>query len=268
MSPPYHEGRFTDGPVWIEHVLSHYFPENPKSHLANYAFGGSGVGGEDENDDDDVGDGALLNLDSEVSSYLLAHDDKADDASLYVIWMGSNNYLSLPENLDDELQFTLTGIRRSVDVLVEKGAKQIMLVGVPDLGRIPMAREFEAETELSYLSNQHNAKLEAEVEKLKRIYPQVTWVFYDVNQLLIEALEHPSKYGFKNVMGTCYDTLDYEPSSQSILNMAARIKSHMRAENMCDTYLFFDPVHPSGRAHRYIADWGIQHLDEANIKFG
>ncbi|MDF1646801.1 MAG: SGNH/GDSL hydrolase family protein [Legionellaceae bacterium] len=265
LSPPYHEGRFTDGPVWIEHVLAHYFPVDSKSHLANYAFGGSGVGSEDENDDD-IGDGAMLNLDSEVSSYLLAHDDKADPASLYVVWMGSNNYLSLPEDLDDEVQFTLSGIRRSLELLIEKGAQHILVVGVPDLGRIPMALEFEAMADLSYLSNQHNTKLAAEVDTFKTTHPDVKWAFYDVNELLVEALEHPSVYGFKNVTGTCYDTLDYEASSQSILNMASRIKLQAR-KNMCDTYLFFDPVHPSGRAHRYIAEWGIKLLDDSGFKF-
>ncbi|MCH9757420.1 MAG: SGNH/GDSL hydrolase family protein [Gammaproteobacteria bacterium] len=271
MSPPYHEGRFTDGPVWIEHVLTHYYPKDePKLHLNNYAFGGSGVGSEDENDadDDDIDDGALLNLDSEVSSYLLAHDDKADASSLYVIWMGSNNYLALPEDLDDEVKFTLDGIRRSVELLVQKGAKRIMLVGVPDLGRIPMAREFEAIEELSYVSHQHNMKLEASVEQLKTLYPDVQWVFFNVNELLIEALDHPELYGFTNVTETCYDTLDYVPSSQSVLNMASRIKLRARSANTCDTYLFFDPVHPSGRAHEYIAREGIVALEKAGIEFG
>ena len=269
MSPPYHEGRFTDGPVWIEHVLKHYFPVNPKSYLLNYAFGGSGVGSEDENDGEegDFSDGAMLNLDSEVSSYLLAHDDKANDASLYVVWMGSNNYLSLPEDLDDELEFTLSGIRRSLDTLVAKGAKHIMVVGVPDLGRIPMALEFEAVNELSYLSNQHNMRLAKEVDEMKTTYPDIKWAFFNVNDLLVEALDHPEEYGFKNVTDTCYDTLDYVPSSQSVLSMASRIKPRMHVGNTCAVYLFFDPVHPSGRAHEYIARECIKVLDAAGFEF-
>ncbi|MCH9690249.1 MAG: SGNH/GDSL hydrolase family protein [Gammaproteobacteria bacterium] len=267
MSPPYNNGRFTDGAVWIEHVLEHYFPTDAKLRLLNYAFGGSGVGSEDENEDEGLNDGAMLNLDSEVSSYLLAHDDKADPASLYVVWMGSNNYLSLPEALDDEVQFTLTGIRRSLDVLVQKGAKHIMVVGVPDLGQIPMAREFEYVDELTYLSNQHNIKLKEMIEELKTLNSDVQWVFYDVFSLLTEAVNSPETYGFKDVTGTCYDSLDYVSSSQPILSMAARIEPRVRTANACDTYLFFDPVHPSGRAHEYIADRGIKALDAAGVKF-
>ncbi len=271
MSPPYHEGRFTDGPVWIEHVLAHYFPTNPKSHLLNYAFGGSGVGSEDELDDeDDIGDGAMLNLDAEVKSYLLAHNDKADDSSLYVVWMGSNNYLSLPEDLEGELHLTLSGIRRSIDTLVEKGAKNILVVGIPDLGRIPIAREFEAEDDLSYLANEHNSRLMKQVDELKTLYPELRWAFFDVNKLLMEALENPEPYGFKNVTETCYDTLDYVPASQqSVLHMVAHVKpkARLRTESACSTYVFFDPVHPSGHAHEFIAKESIIALDEAGFLF-
>ncbi len=270
MSPPYYDGRFSNGPVWIEHLIKHYFPTDSKSHLIDYAFGGAVVGSEDENDDD-ISDGALLNLDAEVGSYLLAHDDKADASSLFVIWMGSNNYLSLPEDLDGEVAFTLTGIRRSLELLVSKGAKHIMVVGVPDLGKTPMAEEFEYTKELGYLSSQHNLKLDEEVAQLKSRYPDVEWVLYHVDILLTNALERPAFYGFNNVTGTCYDTQDYMPSSQSVLNMVSRVKSNREAEksgDVCDTYLFFDPVHPSGRAHEYISEWGIKALDEAGFKFG
>jgi phospholipase/lecithinase/hemolysin len=266
MSPPYYEGRFSNGPVWIEHLITHYFPTDTKAHLINYAFGGAGVGSEDENDD--ISDDALLNLDAEVGSYLLAHNDKADAASLYVVWMGSNNYLSLPDNLDDEVQFTLTGLRRGLELLAKKGAKNIMVVGVPDLGKIPMAHEFEYTKELSYLSHQHNIKLGEEVTQLQALYPDVQWLLYHVDILLTNALEHPAFYGFNNVTGTCYDTQNYLPSSQSILNMVSRIKPKTKTEDVCNSYLFFDPVHPSGRAHQYIAEWGIKALDDAGFKFG
>lgn len=267
MSPPYHDGRFTDGPVWIEHLLEHYFSTNYKSHLANYAFGGSGVGSEDENDDEDFSDGAMLNLDAEVTSYLMAHDDHASPSSLYVVWMGANNYIALPDNLDAEVNFTLDGIHRNLKHLVEKGAKYIMVVGLPDLGRTPMAAEFDAQRELSYLANQHNAKLKELVQTLQSDYPEVQWIFYAVNDLFVDALDHPELYGFKNTTSTCYDTFDYLPQSESVLTMVSRIQVGSSPKS-CETYLFFDPIHPSARAHKYIAERGVKVLDEAGLQFG
>lgn len=264
ISPPYYQGRFSNGPVWIEHLAASYYPQNPSSHLSIYAFGGSGVGEENE---DDFNDGALLTLDAQVDAYLLAHDDNANDSSLYVVWMGSNNYLGLPENIEEEVRFVTAGIRRNAERLLAKGAKHIMVVGVPDLGRIPMAFEFEATEELSRLANTHNATLEADVQTLRVEHPDVNWVFFPVNNMFIEALNYPEHYGFTNTTGTCYETLESTPSSQSILSMASRIKPRSIRSDVCDAYLFFDPVHPSARGHQYIAKEAHKLLDDSGVNF-
>jgi len=264
LSPPYYQGRFANGPVWIEHLVASYYPKDASAHLLNYAFGGSGVA---EKEDDDFDDGAMLTLDTQVDSYLLAHDDKANDSSLYVVWMGSNNYLALPNDIDSEVQYVTAGIRHNVERLFVKGAKHIMVVGLPDLGRIPMAVEFEATEELSKLANTHNTILEAEVNHLRVEHPDVEWIFFPVNNMFLEALDYPTRYGFTNTTGTCYETLEYMPSSQSILNMASRIKPRPIRTDVCDGYLFFDPVHPSGRGHQYIGKEARKLLDALGTQF-
>ena len=91
VSPPYFEGRFTNGPVWVELLMKYYYPTDSNAHLLDYAFGGAGVL---ENDDDDSDD-ELFTLRREMDSYFLAHQDKADENSLFVVWIGSNNYLAV-----------------------------------------------------------------------------------------------------------------------------------------------------------------------------
>ncbi len=72
----------------------------------------------------------------------------------------------------------------------------------------------------------------------------------------------------KDVVNTCYDSQKYFPSSQSVLSVAALVhKSASTQMENCDGYLFFDPVHPSGRAHRYIAERGIELLDKSGFEF-
>lgn len=51
QSPPYFEGRFSNGPVWIERLAASYFPNDPNSHLLDYAFGGAGVSVDEEDDE-------------------------------------------------------------------------------------------------------------------------------------------------------------------------------------------------------------------------
>ena len=43
QSPPYYEGRFADGPVWVERLVELYFPDDAPVHLLDYAFGGAGI---------------------------------------------------------------------------------------------------------------------------------------------------------------------------------------------------------------------------------
>ena len=53
ISPPYFEGRFTNGPVWIENIATFYYPDDAEAHLLDYAFGGSGVSEPDDGDEDE-----------------------------------------------------------------------------------------------------------------------------------------------------------------------------------------------------------------------
>lgn len=267
LSPPYYQGRFSNGPVWIEHLVSSYYrsdASSPSSHMLNYAFGGSGVAEEDE---DESYDDAMLTLASQVDSYLLAHENQARDSSLYIIWTGANNYLALPDEIESEVRFVVRGIRRNAEKLVKQGAKHIMLIGLPDLGRIPMASEFEATGELSQLALTHNAMLEAEVKKLQADYPEVQWVFFPVNTMFNDALDYPEHYGFTNTTGTCNETLESIPSPQSVLSMAARIKPRAVHSSTCDEYLFFDPVHPTARGHEFIGLEARKLLDSVGIQF-
>lgn len=264
VSPPYYQGRFTNGPVWVEHLAAYYFPNDPQAHLLDYAFGGSGVRVEDEDDDDD--DEALLSLDREVDSYLLAHHDKADDESLYIIWMGANNYLAIPDEVEGTVLRVNEGIRASALRLVEKGAKHIMLVNLPDLGKTPAAVDFESVDLFSTLSAQHNAMLDQNIVALKEDYPDVQWLLLDVNDMFARAINFPQTYGFTNVTDTCYEAATLSSSSQSVLKLVASVQAQ-QGHDACQGYLFFDPVHPSGPAHETLAREAIALIDKSGLEF-
>ncbi len=150
QSPPYFDGRFTNGLVWIEDLNAFYFPETT-THLLNYAMGGAGVA-EDIPDDEDV----LFTLKKEVKTYLLSHDNKASADALYIVWIGANNYLGLPEDVDMAVHDVTEGISNNLQQLVDKGAKHIMVMNLPDLGKTPAALEFDAVDAMHQLAQAHN----------------------------------------------------------------------------------------------------------------
>jgi phospholipase/lecithinase/hemolysin len=257
-APPYFEGRFSNGPVWIEHLAASYFPDSPSTHLLDYAFGGAGVS-EDESVDD-----VLFTLRREVNTYLLAHDGKASADSLFVVWIGANNYLAMPEEVEQTVQDVNAGILHSLQRLVDKGAKHILVVNIPDLGKTPAAIEFDAVDILTYYSKEHNKSLDNTVTNLKKQYPDVEWLYFDMNDAFGEVIDNPELYGFHNVTGTCSNSVVNELTKKSVLTMVSKVTPDT-SKGACDGYLFFDLVHPTAHAHDILADRAKRMLDELGV---
>lgn len=239
-SPPYFEGRFSNGPVWIEHLMETWFPSRPAlSPIENYAFGGAAV---------DVQENKIpMSLQQEVSHYFKDHHEMADENSLYVVWIGANNYLGKLEDPEKTLATVNAGIVKSLKDLADKGARHIMIMNLPDLGKSPLATEMQAEEPLSYLSNRHNDALAAAFEQLKADMPQVQWIYYDVNAAFTEIRDTPERYGFENVSEAC-----------------------LSAKNNpdCNRYFFFDSVHPTAYTHKLMGEAARLVLEQADIHFG
>lgn len=258
QDPPYYVGRFSNGPVWVEHLAASYFPNDPSKHLLNYAFGGAGVSEED-------GDDVLFTLRREVNTYLLSHDDKASEDSLFIVWIGANNYLGMPTDVEQTLQQVNTGITHSLTRLVEKGAKHIMVLNLPDLGRTPAAIEFDSIPAMTQFSTQHNLLLDKTMSDLKQLHPEVEWLYYDMNHTFNDVIEHPQEYGFTNINSTCYNAVVNDATQKSVLRMVASVKPDIN-EHACDGFLFFDLVHPTAHAHAIIADKARIMLDAAGVE--
>ncbi|WP_419420358.1 GDSL family lysophospholipase PlaA [Legionella sp. D16C41] len=258
QSPPYYNGRFTNGPVWIEQLTNSYFPNKVQSHLLDYAFGGAAIS--DNTADDEV----LFTLNREIKTYLLAHNDKADPKSLFVIWIGGNNYLALPENEEEANTMVVNGIKEGFQKLINTGAKHILVLNLPDLGKGPAARQLHAEEQLTRLSTRHNELLLQAVNDLKAKYSEVKFLYFNTYQTVNNLLELAADYGFNNTIDTCYDVLVAKPSKQATLLMAAKPG---QVDENCEGYLFFDPVHPTALAHQIIAGEVRNMLDAAHVKF-
>ncbi|MGL5742916.1 MAG: GDSL family lysophospholipase PlaA [Legionella sp.] len=258
-SPPYYKGRFTNGHVWIEHVIASYFPEGSSSHLLDYAYGGAGVS-EEERDDD-----VLFTLRMEINNYLLEHHDKASEDSLFVVLIGANNYLAFPSEMDKAVNDVHTGIVNSLQRLVDKGAKHILVVNLPDLGKTPAAMEFDSVEEMTYLTEVHNAKLKYSVSQFKKNHPDVEWFYYDLHQAFVDVMEHPQTYGFTNITDTCVNSVVDDITKKSVLKMVAASQPKMN-QDACNGYLFFDLVHPTGMAHQILGEKARDMLDAAGIE--
>jgi phospholipase/lecithinase/hemolysin len=259
VSPPYYKGRFTNGPVWIEILTSHFYPGSESRHLLDYAFGGAGILKDEEEDD------TLFTLKKEIDTFLLSHDGKADENSLYVVWIGANNYLGMPDEVQETVDVVLGGIEKGVKRLVNAGAKHILLVNLPDLGRTPAARDFDAIPLLTRFSKLHNDTLYTNFLQYKVDYPEVDWIFLSVHDMLNEVFDDPESLGFSNVKDTCYEAM-WNGDEISVLKMVASVKPKAR-KDACTGFLFFDPVHPAALAHEILSERARLALEAAGIEF-
>ncbi|MBE9181385.1 SGNH/GDSL hydrolase family protein [Oculatella sp. LEGE 06141] len=221
-SPPYFEGRYSNGPVWPEYLIRDLGLTSDS--LTDFAFGGATTG--TTNNSSSIS--ALVGLQQQIDRFTATTSDP-DPTALYVVWAGANDYLG---GSAIETTQPIANLTHAITQLVEAGATQILVANLPDLGTLPLTRNTERAARLSTLTQQHNAQLAAMMEQLQQQFgADVDLIPLDVNTLFDAAIANPARYGFANVNTAC---------------LAVRCSNP-------DDYLFWDQLHPSTAAHQQIA---------------
>lgn len=295
ISPPYYEGRFSNGLLWIEQLYSTYFPANYLDGFQNYAVGGAGaVLSYKEN--------LPFTLTVELNNYFYWHTYGKKDTSLYTIWIGANNYLNGPTNIDAITSSVVDAIGDGVEKIISYGGNKFFIPNLPDLGRVPQAAEMRIQPLLTELVVLHNEKLAQRVKELKQQYPEVTIIYFDVFTFFNQALDHARDYGFTNAIDACYTgsysgwLLKFHPDDETLFSflqqqdprfdrvhwqmiknntvlreaaessyIASLLPSSIADPLNCDGYIFWDRVHPSTRTHYYIAQKARELMDDAGL---
>ena len=220
-SPPYFDGRFSNGPVSVETVASYFGVP-----LIDFAFGGAttGLG--------NIGDGGsvstmhqLPGITSQFAGSQAAIAPIASN-SLFVVWGGPDDILAPTPGQTNPVDIANTAaanIIRIVNGLQALGANQILVPGIPDLGVVP-----------EYASNSLAARLFATTfnSDLVAGLPKGA-IYVDTFSLLDEIVANPSAFGFTNVTTPC-----------------------LSGSAVCanpNQYLFWDGQHPTEAAQLLLA---------------
>jgi len=246
QTPPYFQGRFSDGPVWAELLAQTLSPD--ASFLQDYALGGAGVTAEDEDID------GLFTLGNQVKDYLNQSNQVVREDDLFVIWIGANNYLILPDDEKETVETVKLGTANALDKLLAAGAKNFIVINLPELSKTPFAQSLSEEDfdKISRYTLKHNQMLDKLIADYQKEYPDVHWKLYDIHTMFNKVLVSPESYGFSNVSDTCFE---------EDLSASLKMRPVIRMEKLynieppsgCEDYLFFDPVHPTAKAHRIMA---------------
>lgn len=273
-SPPYFEGRFSNGPNWTDmlapaqNFYMDYFFSQPNCQADNagtllamtcgstqdpgqgedtslgFAFGGAQAGTE-------VLPSApgMLTVLNDLRAYSDAGVVASTAGATFAILVGGNDYTNftngggLPAAEGDIVAGTLDKIQTGLGIVTELGAKRAIVVNLFDLASVPtLAAVFDADqlAQSGRLSALHNAQLPAMLDEVRQ-QDGLDVVLVDMAAMYQDINADPATYGFSNTTGSCLKTDgSNEPSGEC-----------PDAQSEAET-LFWDGQHPTTAAHGQI----------------
>ena len=257
VSPPYEDRSFTNGSVWAQDVAQAIGLPALNPNLAggtDFAYGGAETG------QTPAHTANASDLPSQYQQFL-GQVRSPQAGALYAIWIGSNDVLDIANNTSlstAQQQADVTAaVNNEVSVineLVAHGARSLLVLDVPDLGKTPyeMARGAAAVQAGSSLAALYNSELANDMLSLAAS-GAVKINLVDTFAVLDHVIANPAGYGFQDVTDPVWNGNLTDSSSGTLAATGA-------AQN---NYLFFDPLHPTAQAHALLAS-GIATLLTSN----
>jgi phospholipase/lecithinase/hemolysin len=240
-SPPYDAGRWSDGPLWVEHLAAglglaapspsalggtDYAAADAGTALSGYAHNGS------------------ANIGTQVAAYLSTHPT-VDGDQLFVIWGGTNDFG--PHTTPDPAG-TVANLSAEITELARAGARQFLVPDLMPLGEVPGIRKLGPAATAQYddLAVQFNTAL-AHAEAQLEAGLGIKIHSLDVYGLVEQILADPGAFGFTDVTDQAKSGDEGDPGTV--------------APNS-DQYLFWDNIHPTETFERLLGERAIQAASE------
>ncbi|CAO3654416.1 unnamed protein product [Mucor fragilis] len=234
-SPPYYEGRFSNGPTWLEYVA-----KDVSIPVENHGYGGATT---------DVADAyskfngwTVPGLKQQVAT--LESSGTAD--SLYIIEIGYNDLNSIinPDQYNVvNKNYTYQKVGQNVvsavkDIVTKYHAKDFAFFNVAPFDKWPVIKDAD-KPKAKKMIDDYNDYVEGEIKKIAGI----NTTFYDLHSWLEEKIANPAPLGLSVTNGPC---------AWGIGNTTA-----------CDDpdkHFFWDSYHPEAKVHKAWGEWALQNL--------
>jgi phospholipase/lecithinase/hemolysin len=230
-SPPYFNGRFSNGPVAVETLANRLgLTLTPET---NFAIGGATTGRNNIGDTNDFKFGGLLDQIDRFASTVGAQG--ANSKALYFVWAGGDNFLSPPADPALAISQAVADIKTAVTTLANLGARNIVVVQNPNLGRTPLSLQAGQLDALTNLTLSFNQQLASVLTPLKRNF-NLNIILSDLFPIGEKIAQNPSEFGFSNVVESYLrDLAPANPSTDP------------------NQFFFWDQTHPTTRGHTLFA---------------
>lgn len=240
---PYYQGRYSDGLVWTDYLAAGLGLNGAAdSYLAggnNYAFAGARTGG--------MGSDGIPGLLAQSYGLWGSTHAVADPNALYVLVGGGNDMRDARSRVGGDAATrqadavaAVSNLYTSMAFLASKGAKNVLISNLPDLGfsfeAVLLGKTLES-SDASMRFNSLIGGLEAYGDSL-----QMDVDVLDMNGALLKVRANPAAYGITNLNLPCAGFV-------------------FSAGAACNKSLFSDVLHPSNLAHQIIADAAFSALN-------
>jgi len=244
--PPYANGRFSNGEIWVDFVGSHFGLPVLASQRGGtiYAVGGATT----ERDstfffDDDF----PVNLRQQVSDYLSTRTPQDDD--VFVIWAGGNDVFDMVRGIGDLTpQISADNVLIATILLYDAGARHFVIVNTPDVQEAPRFRNSANRERAAELVRAVNDALAERVDFLRQL-ADIHIMTVQAEGVLTELIATPPSGITEPLLPA------WSGSFEGFLGDGTLVENP-------DGHIFFDNVHPTRRAHAFIADQIIAALTE------
>lgn len=239
-SPPYSDGRFSNGPVWVQDLSQALGlgTLTPSLHGGtDFAYGDAQTGTTPVHTADQ------LDLPTQLAQFQAAVAHPAPGA-LYTLWIGSNDLESIleanptPTQARTDIAAAVGNIVTFVNGLAADGAKNLLVLSVPNLGLTPLVRALgpTAIAGASGLAQAFNGALISALTPLSAA-EGLNLSYLNTYSLLDAAVADPAAFGFTNVTDPCLSGTTPCASTEAGQNQ----------------YLFWDDQHPTAAGQAIIA---------------
>ncbi len=228
-------GHFSNGFVWTE-----YLAKAKNIPLYNWAIGGAA--GKNEYIE-------IKGIHSQVKSYIkymkMAENYNPEN-TLFTLEFGLNDFMTY----DRRLPHVEDDMKRALEELVKSGAKNILVLTLPNATHAPQFKYKSKEKFNSVFSeiNAFNTYTKKAVDAYNS--QNLNMVIFDTYALLEKMIKEPSLHGFVNSSDACLDIHSDSPLEYLHDHTISQECQHYGS----DKYIFWGVTHPTTAAHKYIAE--------------
>ena len=188
---PYYSGRWTNGLNWVDllpmvarqfSAATAFFQNNG----TNFAVGGS----------------TTEILATQINFFLQSVGGKAVADNLHIIWIGANDFKA-----GIAPSMTVQNIRKGIAKLSNAGAKNILVLNIPDISLTPNVIALGASTagsarQFVFLTNM---LLQLQIPLLGWLHG-INLSLVDINSIFTQIVSSPEEFRFKSSSGAAFDT--------------------------------------------------------------